>query len=100
MKFLCFNAHPDNKKVDDCVKRSLCVAEGIPYNDVSKALNGIKRSVGAKSYNSDKVIKKYISDKGYAKLSFPASKGSSRLNVALFAEYYPTGSYILIAPNI
>lgn len=89
------NPHPDGKRVRDCVKRAICLAEGRDYRDVKNELNRLKREIGAEKFNSNNNWKTYIDRKGYEKLSFPAVAGESRMNGHKFAETHPTGSYIL-----
>lgn len=89
------NPHPDGKRVRDCVKRAICLAEGRDYRDVKNELNRLKREIGAEKFNSNNNWKTYIDRKGYNKISFPAVTGESRMNGHKFAETHPTGSYIL-----
>ncbi len=89
------NLHPKGKIVGDCVKRTLAKATNIEYGEISKELNKIKRSLGADSYSSNEVWKKFISINKYKKLSFPAEKGKPRMNGHRFAESYSDGTYIL-----
>lgn len=90
-----YNAHPKGKRVQDCVKRAITVAEGRDYKEVQKDLNRIKRELGAKDFKRTKVWKTYVQRKGYEKLSFPAEKGKPRMNGRRFCEAYPQGTYIL-----
>lgn len=89
------NPHPDGKRVRDCVKRAICLAEGRDYRDVKNELNRLKREIGAEKFNSNNNWKTYVDRKGYNKISFPAVAGESRMNGHKFAETHPTGSYIL-----
>lgn len=89
------NPHPDGKRVRDCVKRAICLAEGRDYRDVKNELNRLKREIGAEKFNSNNNWKTYMDRKGYNKISFPAVAGESRMNGHKFAETHPTGSYIL-----
>lgn len=90
-----YNAHPKGKRVGDCVKRAITVAEERDYMEVQRELNRIKREIGAKDYKRHSVWKAYVKRKGYTKLSFPAQKGRPRMNGHRFCEQYPTGVYIL-----
>lgn len=89
------NPHPDGKRVRDCVKRAICLAEGRDYRDVKNELNRLKREIGAEKFNSNNNWKTYMDRKGYNKISFPAVTGESRMNGHKFAETHPTGSYVL-----
>ena len=89
------NPHPDGKRVRDCVKRAICLAEGRDYRDVKNELNRLKREIGAEKFNSSNNWKTYMDRKGYNKISFPAVTGESRMNGHKFAETHPNGSYIL-----
>ena len=89
------NPHPDGKRVRDCVKRAICLAEGRDYRDVKNELNRLKRELGLEKFNSNENWKTYVERKNYKKLSFPAISGESRMHGHQFAETRPTGSYIL-----
>lgn len=84
--FEYYNPHPKKKIVGDCVKRACVKATGIPYLDVQKELNRIKREIGADAFNSDRVWKKFLSDKGFIKISYPAVAGQKRMTVRKLAE--------------
>jgi hypothetical protein len=94
--FKYYNAHPKGLRVGDCVKRSLTVATGMDYKEVSKALNDYKKITGAESFNSDYNPHKYVENvlKG-VKMSFKAVKGEPRMNGRTFTKTFPKGSYIL-----
>lgn len=89
------NPHPDGKRVRDCVKRAICLAEGRDYRDVKNELNRLKREIGVEKFNSNNNWKIYVDRKGYNKISFLAVTGESRMNGHKFTETHPTGSYIL-----
>ena len=48
--FKYYNAHPRKLSVDDCVKRSITLATGIPYIEVQKGLNDHKKITGVKKF--------------------------------------------------
>ena len=89
------NPHPEGKRVGDCVKRAICLAEGRDYREVKIELNRLKREIGAESFNSNEVWRAYVNRKNYEKLSFPAVYGEKRMNGHAFAMTYTEGSYIL-----
>ena len=89
------NLHPQNKRVGDCVKRALTKATGENYNEISKQLNRIKRELGEKSYNSNKVWKEFIKRKGWQEMTFQAVKGESRENGNSFCRHFKNGTYVL-----
>ena len=68
------NPHPDGKRVRDCVKRAICLAEGRDYRDVKNELNRLKRELGLEKFNSNENWKTYVERKNYKKLSFPSTK--------------------------
>jgi len=90
-----YNAHPKNLRVNDCVKRAFSKGLEKDYNEVKKELNEIKRKVGAKTYQNNKVWKRYIKQLGLEKISFQAVKGQPRMNGHRFCKAYPKGRYIL-----
>lgn len=89
------NVHPKEKLVNDCVKRAFTIALDKEYKQVAKELNTLKRELGAKRFNNDRVWKEYTKRKGMKKLSFPAQKGKKRMNGHTFTKQYPEGVYIL-----
>lgn len=93
--FKFYNANPNGKRTQDCVKRAICTAENRDYRDVQKELNRLKKITGCEKFNDNKNWKAYIDSKGYAKLSFPAVAGEKRMNGKSFCEKYKTGRYIL-----
>lgn len=91
-----YNPHPQNKIVEDCVKRAFTKASGKTYQEVSNELNRIKRELDAKKYNSN-VVWRYYVDKvlNGKKISFPAVKGEPRMNGYKFCEQFSKGTYVL-----
>lgn len=94
--FEFYNPHPQQKIVEDCVKRALTKASGKTYQEVTNELNRIKRDQGASKYNVNSVWKAYVEDVLHGKkMSFPAVKGQSRMNGARFCLEYAVGTYVL-----
>lgn len=91
-----FNAHPQGKSVDDCVKRAITVATGMDYMEVQRELNRHKKITGAKSFNERKNCDHYVETVLHGvRMSFPAKAGRPRMNGQRFMEAYPKGRYIL-----
>lgn len=91
-----YNAHPQGKHVNDCVKRAITIASGMSYEDVSRALNRYKKITGASVYNDRKNCDAYVEKVLLGKkMSFPAKAGHPRMNGARFCDIYPKGNYIL-----
>lgn len=90
--FKRYNANSNNKNVGDCVKRSLSVAYSEDYNDVSKELNKIKRSLGYQQFNIYPVFSKYLSLRGD---SF-VKNSDAELTVQEFSEQYSSGVYLIL----
>ena len=98
--FVYYNAHPKNLSVDDCVKRAISKAANMDYMEVQRALNRYKKITGASSFNANYNPHKYVENVLHAKkLSFPAVKGSPRMNGTRFCEAFPKGRYILNMAN-
>ena len=98
--FVYYNAHPKNLLVGDCVKRAISKAANMDYMEVQRALNRYKKITGASSFNANYNPHKYVENVLHAKkLSFPAVKGSPRMNGARFCEAFPKGRYILNMAN-
>ena len=88
-----YNAHPKQLRVNDCVVRAYCTVLGMYYNETRKELNRIKKELGFDSYKNNSFIKKLFSK--YEKISFPAIKGTSRMDGEMFCINYPKGKYVL-----
>lgn len=84
--FEFFNPHPQQKLVGDCVKRAIVKATGMPYKEVQRELNRIKREIGADAFNSDRVWRKFLIDRNFVKISYPAVAGQKRMTVRKLAE--------------
>lgn len=94
-----YNPHPQNKRVGDCVKRSMTLALSLDYMEVQRLLNKVKREVGADKYNNNKVWREIVKRNNMQKLSFPAVAGESRMNGHKFAATHPKGTYLLNMAN-
>lgn len=91
-----YNAHPEGKRVGDCVKRAITLVAQMDYHQVQLELNRFKKITGAKSYNSNHNPHKYCENVLLMeKLSFPATKGKDRMNGDRFTKAFPKGRYIL-----
>lgn len=71
------------------------------YSEVSRQLNRYKKVTGAKVFNdlhnnAQPYIEKVLGGKP---ISFPAVKGSPRMNGERFCNNYPSGRYILQMAN-
>lgn len=94
--FKFYNAHPEGKRVGDCVKRAICTAAEIDYHEVQLELNRYKKITGCAKYNDNKNYKQFIEKVLCGiKISFPAVAGEDRMNGERFCEEYPKGKYIL-----
>lgn len=91
-----YNAHPEGKLVNDCVKRAITLATNMDYNEVKRQLNRYKKITGAATFNEKKncypFVEKVLNGQ---KISFPAVKGKLRMNGERFCIAYPKGRYIL-----
>lgn len=91
-----FNAHPEGKRVKDCVKRAITLVAQMDYHEVQLELNRYKKVTGAKVYNERKNCGAYCEKVlCMSKLSFPAEKGVARMDGDSFTRAYPKGRYIL-----
>ena len=90
------NPHPKGLRVGECVKRAITLATGKDYKQVSLELNRLKRKLGLDRFNNYINCITYIEKelKG-KKISLPAVRGKDRVSGRTFADYYPTGTYIL-----
>ena len=94
--FKYYNAHPRKLSVDDCVKRSITLATGIPYIEVQKGLNDHKRITGAKKFynnpNPESYMEKVL---GFERVAIHQNTNETRVTVEEFAELHPCGRYVL-----
>lgn len=94
--WIYYNAHPQGKRVGDCVKRAITVAAEMDYKEVARELNRYKKITGAAAFNSDYNPHKYVENVLHGiKLSFPAVRGEKRMNGERFCREYSKGRYIL-----
>lgn len=94
--FEYYNAHPQGKNVNDCVKRAITIASGMSYDDVTRGLNRYKKISGASVYNDRKNCDAYVEKVLLGvKTSFPARAGYPRMNGERFCRTHPQGNYIL-----
>lgn len=93
--FKYLNLHPQGKRVNDCVKRAIAKGLEKDYKQVQLELNRLKKITGAKEFNENKNFRRYITDNGGVRMSFPAVKGQPRMNGHRMCKAYPKGRYIL-----
>lgn len=75
---------------DDCTVRAVALARDITYDDAYDLLATAGRKC-AKGFD----LPTWLNHQPWAtKISFPAIKGSPRMNPAAFVRQYPTGRYI------
>lgn len=86
-----YNANTRNKDVGDCAKRALSVAYSMDYDEVSRELNRIKRSIGASEYSQTRVIRKFMEIRGDAMKRVPVAE---RITETEFCEQHPSGVYV------
>lgn len=85
-----YNANSRNKDVGDCVKRSISLALGIDYDDLSKELNKIRKEKNLEAYNQPGVYKTYLRNLGYV------FKKYDNITESEFADNHPQGTYLLL----
>jgi hypothetical protein len=96
MSFRYYNAHPRKLSVDDCVKRSIALATGIPYIEVQKGLNDHKKITGVKKFynypNPESYMKKVL---GFERIAVAKNADGTRVTVEEFAKLHPCGRYVI-----
>ena len=94
--FKYYNAHPRKLSVDDCVKRSISLATGIPYVEVQKGLNDHKKITGVKKFydypNPESYMKKVL---GFERIAVAKNADGARATVEDFAKLHSCGRYVL-----
>ena len=88
-----YNANSNNNNVGDCVKRALSYAYGVDYDEMSRRLNQLKRSIGANAYNQTYVFRRFLNDNGAENLPKSSFEGMTE---GQFADSYPSGTYVLL----
>lgn len=87
-----YNANTRDSYVGDCVKRSLTIAYGLDYDEVSKELNRIKRDKGVSAYNISPVYNEFLKRRNAVFRAYP-EKG---VTVSNFADEHSSGTYLLL----
>lgn len=96
MPFHYYNAHPYNRLVDDCVKRSIALTTGISYKDVKKGLNEHKKITGAKAFNENGTPGSYMENVlGFPRTIAQKRSDGTRETVEEFARSHPKGRYVV-----
>lgn len=94
--FKYYNAHPRKLSVDDCVKRSITLATGIPYIEVQKGLNDHKKITGVKKFydypNPESYMKKVL---GFERIAVAKNADGTRVTVEEFAKLHPCGRFVI-----
>ena len=89
-----YNANSRDARVGDCVKRGLSVAYSMDYDEVSKELNQIKRSLNLSVFNDSRVFNVFVRRR---RDKFVGLHSSEYVTVSEFAEEHPSGVYVLLA---
>lgn len=86
-----YNANPKNLLTDDCVIRSISVAEGISWNDCQHKLSILSGEAG-KVLNDAKFVEDYLDDR-YPRVSYGG------IRVGDFAKSCPKGHFLVTMNN-
>ncbi len=96
MPFRYYNAHPYNRLVDDCVKRSVTLTTGISYKEVKKGLNEHKKITGAKAFNEKGNPRSYMENVlGFPRVIAQKKADGTCDTVEEFAKAHPKGRYVV-----
>lgn len=82
-----YNANSKNNFIDDCVIRSISVAEGKTWDEVYEELSTLAREKGL-LFSSVPFVEDYL-DKKYYRVCFKST------SVGEFAERHPKGIYLI-----
>ena len=82
-----YNANPQNNFIDDCVIRSISIAEGRTWDEVYEELSMLARRKGL-LFSSAKFVEDYL-DERYDR-EYPKAK-----TVGEFVETHPKGVYLI-----
>ena len=90
-----YNAHPLGRDTDDCVKRAIAIAAGMPYAKVQRELNRYKKVTGAETFNSHYNPHRYVEEVLQGKRVYPGKTVSAED----FCRAHPVGRFILDMPG-
>ena len=94
--FKYYNAHPRRLSVDDCVKRSITLATGIPYIEVQKGLNDHKKITRVKRFYHPPNPRSYMEKVlGFERVVVAPKADGTCVTVEEFAKLHPLGRYVL-----
>lgn len=82
-----YNANPKNLLTDDCVLRSISVAEGISWHDCQRKLSYLSDKEG-KILNDARFVEKYL-DERYPRKCY------DNMTIGYFAKHCPKGHYVV-----
>ena len=92
MFFRYYNAHPYNRLVDDCVKRSITLTTGISYNEVKKGLNEHKKVTDVKLFNNNPNPRSYMENVlGFPRVVVQKKADGTHDTIEDFAKSHPNG---------
>lgn len=95
--FRRYNANSRDTNSSDCVKRALCVAYRLDYDEVSNELNRIKRNLDYSCFNIPPVFNAFIRNHGCISQGTNSDFGlPSMTTVDDFCKAYPEGTFILL----
>ena len=86
-----YNANKFGNEIDDCVVRSISVAEGISWDEAYKKLSDYARKRGL-MMNSVESVEEYL-DENYNRICF------EDMTVGEFAEENPYGIFLVTMPS-
>lgn len=98
--FRYYNNHPRKLFVDDCTKRSISLATGIPYMDVQKGMNQHKKVTGVKRFYNNPNPRSYMENVlGYKRVRLPQRSDGTHITVEEFARSNPQGRFVVSIPE-
>lgn len=98
-RYVYHNENPKNlKSAADCVVRAIAKGIGLDWGTVYQGLSplGLKMK---DMPNSDRVYRKYLEQRGYAKEKQPKKPDNTKYTVDEFAANNPKGRYIISVAN-
>lgn len=87
MAYLYYNANPKNLLTDDCVLRSISVAEGISWHECQKKLSYLSDKK-CKILNDVEFVEEYLDER------YPR-KNYKNMKVGYFAKHCPKGHFVV-----
>lgn len=90
------NANPKGKNANDCVARAISVALSQSWEDTIREMTELGIKYGY-AFNEDKLIERYLKEKGWEQLKEPRDQNNKKISVARFISRPGNNKGVIIA---